>query len=290
MSNPLLSHLIETLALRTNQVRVLADRPNRLVARLVMPEGLRVAKIDTRADAFADEAEAMAILAQVGAPVSEVVMVRPGPPSMLVATWAEGEPITSTSHPDTLAAVGDVLRRVHSLPATGPWSSHPSIERWIEAWLGIVVPWWKQAGPASPDELHALHDWFNAIKPFLDDRYGTQMLFDGRPDHFLVDATGNLHLIDVADLQPGDPVMDLAVLELDAPGILPAVLAGYVPSPTDRERIGSLVPFYVTLRALSGAEWHASIDGDRDVVERNLAIARRGITAWIQGHEISQTR
>lgn len=282
MTDSLLPQLVRLLDDQANQVRILVDRPDRVVACLTLPDGMRVVKMDTGVDAFEREASAMAMLAKVGVPVSEVLLVEPGPPSVLMATWAEGEPVTPASPAETLAEVGVILRRVHALPASGPWSSHPSIERWIEAWLQIVLPWWEEAGRASGEELRATWHWFEAIRPFLDDDHGRQMLFDGRPDHFLADAAGNLHLIDVADLQPGDPVMDLAVLELDAPGILPGVLAGYHPSPIERDRIEALVPFYVMLRALSGAEWQASIGGDQRVVERNLAVAHQSVTCWME--------
>ena len=58
---------------------------------------------------------------------------------------------------------------------------------------------------------------------------GTAILLDGRPQHVIVDDEGVVGLIDVADLDSGDPAMDLAVLELDEPGMCDAVLAGYRP-------------------------------------------------------------
>jgi aminoglycoside phosphotransferase (APT) family kinase protein len=191
---------------------------------------------------------------------------------VLVATWAVGQPITSTTDPAVLAQVGLILRRIHSLPAGGPWSGHPTIDAWITAWVAIVLPWWRQTG-VDERLITALDDWLESIRPFLGDEHGTQMLFDGRPEHFLVDATNTLHLIDVADLQAGDPVMDLAVLELDAPGILEHVLTGYAPTPAELDRIHGLVSFYVALRALAGAEWQSRLGGNTSVIQRNLTIA-----------------
>ena len=214
----------------------------------------------------------MRALATVGIPVSTVVELQAGPPAVLIVTWADGVSISSTTDAAVLSQVGTILRRIHSLPAHGPWSGHPSIAEWITNWVAIVSPWWQETG-VDVRLVHALRDWLAAIRPLLGDEHGTQMLFDGRPEHFLVDTGNTLHLIDVADLQAGDPAMDLAVLELDAPGILGDVSAGYAPTPTERDRIARLVPFYVALRALAGAEWHARKGGDIAVVERNLAVA-----------------
>jgi aminoglycoside phosphotransferase (APT) family kinase protein len=279
MIPPILQHFLNQRGMHRDEPDVLAQRDDRVVLRLRDPGADLVVKLDAARAAFDEEAAAMRTLAEIGVPVSRIVELQVGPPAMLVTAWAAGVPITSTTDRAVLNHVGTILRRIHSLPATGPWSGHPSIADWITAWIGIVSLWWRERG-IDERLVAALSDWLNSIHPLLGDEHGTQMLFDGRPEHFLVDADNILHLIDVADLQAGDPVMDLAVLELDAPGILDPVLQGYSPTFDERQRIDQLVPFYVVLRALAGAEWQVRVGGDTAVVERNLTVARRMVEEW----------
>jgi hypothetical protein len=67
--------------------------------------------------------------------------------------------------------------------------------------------------------------------------------------------------------------MDLAVLELDASGILSNVLEGYAPTNEESRSFGRLVPFYVFLRAVSAAEWHSRMLDDEEEARRFLDIA-----------------
>ncbi len=269
--------LLRHASLRAGNATVLVDRPDRLVAHLAAADGEWVIKVASQADAFDAEVAAMSALAAIDIPVSTVVFVDAGPPAVLIASWAPGSPITATHPASVLMEMGRLLRRIHSCPASAPYSGHPTISSWITAWMAFLIPWWQTQG-ASEEERAALIWWEEEVGPALVDRAGSQMLFDGRPDHMLVDAEGRLHLIDVADLQAGDPVMDLAVLELNAPGILEGLLRGYAPSSTERELITTLVPFYATLRALSAAEWLANIGGEPELVAGYLEFVRQQVS------------
>jgi hypothetical protein len=66
-------------------------------------------------------------------------------------------------------------------------------------------------------------------------------------------------MIDLHDLQPSDPAMDLATLELSEPGLLAAVLVGYEATAAERAIFDELVPFYRFVRALSVLHWHQHI-------------------------------
>ena len=156
-----------------------------------------------------------------------------------------------------LADVGRLLRCVHDMPAGATYSGRPSISAWIGHWLTIVLDWWGRsdsAGPATATQIAAARAWFAEVGPAIDGAgAGTTILLDGRPEHFIVDTHGAVGLIDVADLDSGDPAMDLAVLELDEPGMCDAVSAGYQPSADERARLETVLPFYVFLRALAAA-------------------------------------
>jgi hypothetical protein len=167
--------------------------------------------------------------------------------------------------------VGRILRRIHNVAAKGPYSSHPTILAWIKHWYGLVMAWWSETGGLDPLSWNVADGWMAAVSQVLSGREGCLMLFDGRPEHFLVGPDGQVRLIDVADLQPGEAAMDLAVLELDAPGILPAVLDGYEATAEEHEVFGVLVPFLVFLRALSGAEWQGRMLDNAEESARYLA-------------------
>jgi len=278
--SPLIQILADRFAIPPAGIDLLAGREDRIVCRVQVGGELFVAKVSGTADAFGEEAAANARLHALGLPVSVIDTVEPGPPAIFVAGWAHGVRVTARTNPAALRDIGAILRRIHRLPATPPYSGNPTLLAWIEGWFRAVLHWWLEMGARASDVEALSWAWLAAVTPHLANREGAMTLFDGRPEHFLVDGAGAIRMIDVADLQGGDPAMDLAVLELDEPGILHPVLAGYGPSAVEMERFRHLVPFHVFLRALSAAEWQARIVGDSVASERYLAGACAALTRW----------
>ena len=274
MQSTLKDTLAEKLGISPRDMQVLAAREGRIVCRASMPVGDVVTKASSNQDEFQREADAMARLKSIGVPVSDVVAVDGGPPSIFVASWADGRPISAHSDPEALREVGAILDRIHRQPEGQPFSGHACIQQWIEEWFTHVVTWWRSTTHHFADFDRVCEAWLAEVRPCLSTRPGGLILFDGRPDHFLVEGTGRIRLIDVADLMAGDPAMDLAVLELGEPGILPRVIEGYAPNPGESDALATLVPFYVLLRALSGAEWQARVQRDDAASERHLALAQ----------------
>ncbi|CAN5836905.1 hypothetical protein BH24CHL3_BH24CHL3_03460 [soil metagenome] len=276
--------LIAAIARRLNasaaDLEVLSWREGRIVCRARLGHGFLVAKASTALGAFDEEATAMRVLMGSGVPVSDLVAVKSGPPALLVAAWANGTPITAWSESETLRTVGSILKRIHEMPATPSYSGAPTLREWISGWFNTVMSWWTSVDDRAVRVELNCTEWMRTIRSILSDRRGSQILFDGRPEHFIVDDTGNLRLIDVSDLQSGDPAMDLAVLELGAPGILTHVLEGYAPTNEESRSFGCLVPFYVLLRAVSAAEWHSRMLDDEEEARRFLDIA----FATVSGH------
>jgi Ser/Thr protein kinase RdoA (MazF antagonist) len=273
----LIDTIAATLGVDRDRIAVLASREGRVIGKVTLPTGDVVAKASTTAGAFDGEAAAMRTLATLGIPVSEVLAIESGPPALLVATWANGVPITARTNPDILRSVGRILRRIHQVPAGPPFSANPTVAWWIQGWYNVVIEWWDTRESIGPDLRHAADAWMDAVRPVLEAQPGCLFLLDGRPEHFLVDGNGAIRLIDVADLQPGEAAMDLAVLELDAPGILTHVLDGYAPSPAEQAAFDRLIPFYIFLRALSAAEWRSRMQGDEASAHRYLDIARTAL-------------
>jgi Ser/Thr protein kinase RdoA (MazF antagonist) len=252
----LLDTIASHLAVQPSSLTVLAHRAGRVICTADTAHGHVVAKASTTPHEFDREAAAMHLLAGAGLPVSQVMTVVGGPPAILVARWAEGEPVNANTAPVVLASVGQLLARIHRLPATGPFSGgHATITGWVTTWIRDVVRWWSVRDNAPPSAIERTNRWIDEIRPTLDARSGTTILFDGRPEHFLLDHRGAVHMIDVADLMPGDSLMDLAVFELHAPGTLDHLFAGYEPSSTEHTAADTLIPFYRYLFHVAGAEW-----------------------------------
>jgi aminoglycoside phosphotransferase (APT) family kinase protein len=239
----------------TTQVNILAERPGRVVARLKGVDGSAVLKADVNAGAFGPEVAAIERLAPAGIPVPRVLAHLPGEPAVLILSWTEGQALTIASPLAVRRDVGRILRRVHRLQTSGPFSGQPDIDTWIANWLGKVVNWWPSNG-GTPEEVERLRRWHQTLRPVLSNRTGELMLFDCRPEHFLVDAGGTVRLIDLHDLGPGDAAMDLAAIYLHDPSLTESVLDGYQPTEQDRETFDRLIPFFTVIRGLAAAEWN----------------------------------
>jgi Ser/Thr protein kinase RdoA (MazF antagonist) len=238
-------------------------------------DGQVVAKASTTPHEFDREAAAMHRLAGMGLPVSRIIDLVGGPPAILVSGWAEGKPVSATSGPEVVVEVGQILARIHRLPAHGPFSGiHATITAWVTTWVRDVVEWWSARDDAPTSAIERTDRWIDSMLPTLDSRSGTMILFDGRPEHFLVDQRGAVHMIDVADLMPGDPIMDLAVFELHAPGTRDHLFAGYQPSATALAAAETLMPFYRYLFHVAGAEWMLRNANHPDAATWHLARAR----------------
>lgn len=102
---------------------------------------------------------------------------------------------------------------------------------------GLLDPVWRNMPEAKPCLVHG----------------------DAQADHFLVGPDRRIAgVVDFGDVHLGDPVTDLAVLTLLHPGQLEAVLTGYRPSRSTRERIKALIEPYRILRHVAVANWKAN--------------------------------
>ena len=239
-------------------VSILEQRAGRLVARAETTIGPVVVKASRDADAFADEMAAIARLAAAGLPVAEVHGSAAGPPAYLVLSWTEGEPLCASTPMSAQRAVGEVLRRIHSV-ATEPtdlgWGD-ASWEGWMAGWLNSTIGWWSTVDRLSEERVRRLWAWYHDLAPLLATRGGELILYDGRPDHIRVRDGWEIGLIDVAAIRLGDAAMDLGVIAVSEPDVLPGVLAGYRPDADEQAAFARLVPFYTLLRRISRAEWH----------------------------------
>ena len=236
---------------------------------------LFVLKTATAPGALAGDVDANRTLRTVGVPVPEIIDHRVGPPSVLLLRWIEGDPVSSTSPVRTQREVGRLLRAVHTLPGAPPFSGQPTIGAWIAAWTAEVAAWWPSAGAGDAQVRHLL-DQLDDLGPVLAAREGRLTLFDGRAEHFLVHDGRVVGLIDLHDVGPGDPAMDLAVIGLTDDRLIPEVLNGYLAEHEQDPDLRSVIPFYLLLRRLAGAEWQLR-NGSAPEGNRLLRLAARQV-------------
>ncbi len=220
---------------------ILVDRPEQLVVKVetstidvVIKSPLR------RAEVTANER-----LAAAGIPVPRILAQHD---DYLMMEWIAGEALSSASPNPAQLEAGRILRRVHQLGGGPPWAGNTDYADWMAGWLNHCLAWW-QPGPSRAREIWAR---FRQLEPLLETRGHDLILFDGRPDHFIVREGTIASVIDLSELRSGDGAMDVAVMAVSDPLLLPGVLAGYGPPTPDRE----LLDFYLLLRRLSHAEWN----------------------------------
>ncbi|SMB81364.1 aminoglycoside phosphotransferase family protein [Deinococcus hopiensis] len=239
-------------------LKVLTDRSSRLVVHVQTHAGVWVVKADAQAGTFAPEIEALKRLEQHGFPVQRPVAWQDGPPALLLLPWTQG---TEPEVGPAAQSIGALLAHLHQLPGHLPPPEGLTWAQWMRGWLQHALTYWLATGLAPAGAPTRLSRWFSRLESLLEKR-GTQLiLFDGRPEHFIVAPSGDVGLIDVAELRAGDGLMDLAVIGINGPGLLPGVLRGYGPLTPGEQ---ALLKFYSLLRALAAAEWNERELGGAD--------------------------
>ncbi|MBB5868883.1 Ser/Thr protein kinase RdoA (MazF antagonist) [Allocatelliglobosispora scoriae] len=247
---------------RASSWAVLVDRPTRFVAKVETDDGPVLLKAAADHDIIAREVAGVARLGALGLPVPELLGSGEAPVAYAMLRWTDGAGLTSASPARAQADAGRLLRRVHAAGGDGPYAGTvPTWPEWMAGWLNHAAAWWKSTGRADPATIARLWSWLAQEAELLSTRGRDLMLFDGRPEHFIVDGDRIAVMIDLSEIRAGDAAMDLGVLAVDDPGLLPGVLAGYAPTDAERAAFAALVPFYTTLRRLARAEWfHANGD------------------------------
>jgi aminoglycoside phosphotransferase (APT) family kinase protein len=166
-----------------------------------------------------------------------------------------------------------MIERFHRIGGQPPfttgemtWDGH--VIAWVERELAILG----RLGVFTGGEIGVLREYFARLRATLAARPIVLLHGDLQPDHVVVDARGEhvVALLDFADAQPGDPLLDIAVLTLWEEALVEPILAGY-PGITDDAETRALIAEYRLLRKLSEVPW---------LIERGyVEIAARNITA-----------
>ncbi len=192
--------------------------------------------------------------AAAGIPVATRHAFYNDPPAVLITERVGGIPINS-AYPLAAAETGGLLRRFHSLGASPPfvdgqssWSAF--ICDWANREIAIVV----ERRAIGPDDGQRLYRHFAAIAAILGARPCVLIHADFQAEHVLIDPVTQrvTAFLDFVDTQPGDPLVDIAVLTLWDSKLAAPILAGY--GAEGNEDV-DLLPTYRLLRHLGAANW-----------------------------------
>ena len=247
--------------------QILAQREGRLVARVQTNKGIITVKADAEPNALEPELSNNQRLAAAGLPLPEVIAHGEGDISYILLTWIEGSALSSRMPKTVQREAGALLRRVHAIGGEPPYAGSSSWDAWMEGWLHHALHWQQQQAQISDATVTEAWAGFEALRPLLAERGKEFILFDGRPEHFIIQRANVAGIIDVAEARAGDAAMDFGVIAVNDPALLQDMLEGYEPTPEERVTFDTLVPFYVFLRRLAAAEWDVA-HGDGSVAKR----------------------
>jgi len=189
-----------------------------------------------------------------GIPVAKRLTFHPGPPAVLITERVGGIPLTS-AYPLAAKATGRLLRRFHSLGASPPFvDGQRSWSVFIRDWADREIATMVARRALRPGDGQRLQRHFAALDTVLSARPCALIHADLQAEHVLIDpVTQRVHaLLDFVDTQPGDPLIDIAVLSLWDTGLAGAVLAGYDAMENEQ---ADLLRTYRVLRHLGAANW-----------------------------------
>nr|WP_240977877.1 aminoglycoside phosphotransferase family protein [Planctomonas sp. JC2975] len=238
--------------------RVLAQQEDRLTVLFREGEGRPiVVKMSPKADEFGREVRARTLLAKAGMPVLLPSGHQRIAPSTLTLPWIPGDAL-SERHPRAVCErVGALLARVHAVRTDSNFGGNATWSQWMAGWSRHALAWWRAAPPGEDVANVGFERALADLGPSMDAACDGAILFDGRPDHFIVGADEQVSMIDVEELRTGDPAMDVAVLGVWIPQAVSAIVAGFIAA---GGRTGELfderVRYYTILRTLAAAEWH----------------------------------
>jgi aminoglycoside phosphotransferase (APT) family kinase protein len=191
-----------------------------------------------------------------GVPTPEMIGLDIDELAVLTMKRVKGAPL-SIQNKKAIQEAGKYLRKFHGIGASPPFSGGQS--QWDE-----FILWWSSKeidavyglSVCDEKERDELKDRFRRLKPFLESRPVVLLHGDLQTDHVLVDPKADkvLAFIDFADAQPGDPLLDMAVLTLRNHDLTPLLLEGYE-SMEDNNQTQTLISHYRLLRHIAEIPW-----------------------------------
>ncbi len=205
-----------------------------------------------------------------GVPTAEILRLEPGELTVMAMRQVVGKPLSS-AEVSAAKEAGRYIEQFHTIPTAPPFSGGQ--DRWDE-----FILWWarheignvERLGIFTEDEIGKLRGTFDAIKSALIERPIAFLHGDLQTAHILVEPQTQrvAAFLDFADAQPGDPLLDIAVLSLWDHHLADAVLEGYTSIEND-ERTQELLAHYRLLRLLGEVPWLLN-RGFREMAEKDI--------------------
>ncbi len=240
---------------------------------LFLAENLRVVlKVYMAGKALEREYAIAQKAASIGVPIPEILRFEAGQPAVLAMKQVMGHPLSSHNQFAAKEA-GNYLQRFHTLGAHPPFSGgQQQWEAFISWWANEEIEQVKKLAVLDPHHIRELHEQFETLRPLLVQRPIVLLHGDLQTAHILVDTQTEkvLAFLDFADAQPGDPLLDIAVVTLWDQELTDFFLEGYssIENNTETKQVLSL---YRLLRHLAEIPW---------LLERGFQeLAARNITA-----------
>lgn len=209
-----------------------------------------------------------------GIPTPEFLMLEIARPSVLVMKQVIGNHLSSR---DTTAAreAGKYIEQFHAQKTAPPFSGGQM--QWHE-----FILWWAEHEIANVEklalfpsnEIVRLKNAFVTMESLLVDRPIALLHGDLQVEHILINRQNQrvLAFLDFADTQPGDPLLDIAVLSLWDVALADKVLEGYT-GIENNEQTQQLLLLYRLVRHIAEIPWLLN-RGLRELANRNVKTIR----------------
>ncbi len=285
MDNAFVNQALEEAAKRTfthltgseDTLKPLYLQPDRA---LFLAENQRIIlKVYTAGTALQREYATAQKAASIGVPTAKMLRLDAGPPAVLAMKQVPGHPLSSRN-PFAAKEAGRYLQRLHTLEAQPPFSGGQ------QQWDAFIC-WWaneerekvKRLGVLDPFQMSELQEQFDHLQPLLAQRPIALLHGDLQAAHILVDPQTEqvLAFLDFADAQPGDPLLDIAVVTLWEPGLTDFLLEGYG-GIAYTEETKQLLSLYRLLRHLAEIPWLLE-RGFKALAQRNIAALKTSLRA-----------
>lgn len=200
-----------------------------------------------------------------GVPAPQVLRFVSGSPTVLVMAKIDGAALSATSSGDPLwQQVGRALKGLHSVPVpprVPPFDPRDrDWARFMQLWVHEAAQRARKQELISHGDADRLHCEFADYVTKMPSPVRVLLHGDCQPDHFLISDDRVAGMVDFGDARVGDPTWDIAVLTMNAPGRLDAVLDGYAPDAQLRDHFERWLPAYRLLRQLGALCWRVEND------------------------------
>jgi len=239
-----------------------------------------VLKVYVAGNVLQHEYEIARKAASIGVPTPTILGFAAGRPAVLVMKQVIGHPLSS-HHKSAVKEAGKYLRRFHTI------STHPPFAGGQQHWDDFIS-WWvngeiekvKRYVVFDDIQMIELQEHLDRFKPLLTQRPIVMLHGDLQREHILVDSQTEkvLAFLDFADAQPGDPLLDIAVLTFWDKRLTDSVLEGYI-GIENNEETKQLLALYRLLRHMTEIPWLLE-RGFKTVAERNITALKDSLRAF----------